>query len=465
MPDTPYPDSILAARRALRAGHLSVDELVRATFERIRAHNPTLNAYLEVFDPPAHSGNPADSLGGLPIAVKDLFDVARHRTTAGSPFLRDNIAREDATVVTKLHAAGAVLTGKTNLHEWALGVTNNNPHFGACRNPWDLDRIPGGSSGGSAAAVAAGLCLGALGSDTGGSIRIPAALCGVVGLKPTRGRVSLRGVVPLSWSHDHAGPIARTVHDTAVLLQAIAGYDPLDPASKDVPVPNYSGELQAGIKGLRIGVPASFFFDDLASGVGEAVRSAIDTLRAGGGATIVEIDLREAADRLEAVRVILLSDAAAYHRERLETQPEKFGADVLARLNAGRACSSIDYALARQARRQWQQRLRQVFTLVDVIVTPTTPAPAARIDAAEGVPQAGRLTRNTGVFNLAGAPAISVPCGFVLADGSRLPIGMQIVGRWWDEATVLRVAHTYEQATEWHTHRPPLTLSTLPTPR
>ncbi len=465
MADSPYPDSIHAARRALQAGHLSADELVRATFDRIRALNPTLNAYLEVFDPPKRSGDPAASLGGLPIAVKDLFDVAGHRTTAGSSFLRDNIAREDAAVVKKLRAAGAVLTGKTNLHEWALGVTNINPHFGACRNPWDLHRIPGGSSGGSAAAVAAGLCLGALGSDTGGSIRIPAALCGVVGLKPTRGRVSLRGVVPLSWSHDHAGPIARTVRDTAILLQAVAGHDPPDPTSVDMPVPDYAGELQAGIKGLRIGVPTSFFFDDLASGVGEVVRSAIDVLHAGGGATIVEIDLREAADRLEAVRVILLSDAAAYHRERLQTQPEKFGADVLARLNAGRAYSGIDYALARQARRQWQQQLRRVFTSVDVIVTPTTPVPAARIDAAEGVSQAGRLTRFTGVFNLAGTPAISAPCGFVPVDGSRLPIGMQIVGRWWDEATVLRAAHAYEQATEWHTHRPSITSSTLLAPR
>jgi aspartyl-tRNA(Asn)/glutamyl-tRNA(Gln) amidotransferase subunit A len=433
--------------------------LIAATFARIQALNPKLNAYLEVFDAPVEISPLDRSLGGIPIAVKDLFDVAGHRTTAGSSFLRDAApASRDAPVVAKLRAAGAVLTGKTNLHEWALGVTNDNPHFGACRNPWDTDRITGGSSGGSAAAVAAGLCLGTLGTDTGGSIRIPAALCGIVGLKPTRGRVSLRGVVPLSWSHDHAGPMARTVRDVVLMLQVIAGYDPLDSTSVDVAVPDYVAALDAhtGLTGVHIGVPTSFFFDTADRALISAVRAAIDVLR-DLGAAVVEVDLPEVAAMSDQTRVILLSDAAAYHRERLDLHPEKFGADVLTRLNAGRAFSGAEYALARQARRRWRRQLREVFATVDAIVTPTTPIPATQIAEAEGVSMAGQLTRFTSLFNIAGTPALSVPCGFVdVGESRRLPVGMQIVGRWWEEETLLRIAHAYEQATEWHTRKPPL---------
>ncbi len=450
------PDSIGVARSAMRSGQLTPDDLIDATFERIRALNPKLNAYLEVFEPAPAADRPGQSLSGIPIAIKDLFDVAGRRTTAGSSFRRDHVAAEDAAVVKKLRAAGAVFTGKTHLHEWALGVTSNNPHFGACHNPWDFQRIPGGSSGGSAAAIAAGLCLGALGTDTGGSIRIPAALCGIAGLKPTRGRVSLRGVVPLSWSLDHAGPMARTVRDVALVLQVIAGYDPLDPASVDVPVPDYVGSLEGhtALKGMRVGMPASFFFEAADGEVLSTVRAAIDVLR-DLGAAVVEIDLHEAAEMSGMVRVILLCDAAAYHRERLESQPGGFGADVLARLNAGREFSGSDYALARQAQREWQRRLRDVFTSIDVIVTPTTPLPAARIDQSEGVSSAAQLTRFTNLFNFAGTPAVSVPCGFAATgEYQGLPIGLQIVGKWWDEVTVLRVAHVFEQATEWHAHLP-----------
>ncbi|HEY4688904.1 MAG TPA: amidase [Anaerolineae bacterium] len=451
-----YPESIEAARADLRAGRLSPSELIGSTIERIQALNPSLNAYLHVFDPPHSLTVREGELAGIPIAVKDLFDVAGYPTTAGSPFFKDNVAAEDAFVIRKLRAAGAILIGKTNPHEWALGVTNNNPHFGACRNPWDIDRIPGGSSGGSAAAIAAGLCLGALGTDTGGSIRIPAALCGIVGLKPTHGRTSLRGVVPLSWSHDHAGPMARTVRDAAILLQIIAGYDPLDPASVDAPVPDYLGALSRSVDltGVRIGVPAGYFFEELDRDVERAMREAIEALRR-LGAAIIDIDLPEASEMADTTRVILLSDAAAYHRERLESHAEMFGADVLARLNMGRAFTGTAYALARQARRRWKQRLRQVFDSVDVLVTPTTPIPAMRIDEAEGVASAGQLTRFTSLFNFAGTPAISVPCGFT-SGASRLPIGMQIIGRWWDEVAVLRVAYVYEQATDWHTQSPPI---------
>jgi len=450
----PYPASIDAARRDLRSGRLTPEDLMAATLERIRALNPILNAYLDVFDdePQAPVADAARPLGGIPIAVKDLIDVAGRRTTAGSPFWLDNAAVEDAAVVQKLRASGALLAGKTHLHEWAHGTTNNNPHFGPCHNPWDLERVSGGSSGGSAVAVAAGLCLGALGSDTGGSIRIPASLCGIVGLKPTRGRVSLRGVAPLSWTLDHVGPMARTVRDAAILLQAIAGYDPEDPASIDRPVPDCAAPLdgETGLRGTRIGVPEAFFFEEAEPEVVEAVRAAIDTLRRLGG-TIVKVDLRAAAEAAKATGVILMADAAAFHRERFESRPEKFGADVLDRLKAGRAFTATDYALARHTQQQWKHQLSKVFESLDVLATPATPIPAPRIDE----PEAGaRLPRFTRPFNLAGAPAISVPCGLV--SEWRLPIGMQLVAKWWDEATLLRVAHAYEQATEWHTLRPPL---------
>ena len=452
MPPTLPVDSIYAARHALQSGETAPGDLIAATLDRIRALNPKLNAYLEVFDPPERAANLDGPLGGIPITIKDLIDVAGRRTTAGSPFMIDNVAAEDATVVKKLRTAGAVLTGKTHLHEWAHGTTNDNPHFGPCRNPWDLERVSGGSSGGSAVAVAAGLCLGALGSDTGGSIRIPASLCGIVGLKPTRGRVSLRGVVPLSWSLDHVGPMARTVREAAILLQAIAGHDPEDPASIDAPVPDYAGSLDGvtGLRGARIGVPEAFFFEESEPEMVEAVRAAIETLRSLGG-TIVKVDLRKAAEMTKATGVILMADAAAFHRERFESQPDKFGADVLDRIKAGRAFTATDYAFARQAQWQWRHRLSQVFESIDVLATPVTQIAAPRI----GDPEAGaRLPRFTRLFNLAGTPAISVPCGFV--SSGRLPIGMQLVAKWWDETTLLRVAHAYEQATEWHALRPPL---------
>ena len=452
MPLTLPVDSIHAARHALQSGEMAPGDLIASTLDRIRALNPRLNAYLEVFDPPERSADLDRPLGGIPIAVKDLIDVAGRRTTAGSTFLADNVADEDAAVVKKLRAAGAVLVGKTHLHEWAHGTTNDNPHFGPCRNPWDLERVSGGSSGGSAVTIAAGLCLGALGTDTGGSIRIPASLCAVVGLKPTRGRVSLRGVVPLSWSLDHVGPMARTVRDTAILLQAIAGYDPEDTASIDMPVPDYAENLdgEVGLRGARIGVPKTFFFEEAEPEVIEAVRAAIAVLRDLGG-TIVEVDLREAAELAKATGVILLADAAALHRERFESQPEKFGPDVLDRIKAGRAFTATDYALAKHAQRRWKHQLGKVFASLDALATPTTPIAAPRIDE----PEAGaRLPCFTRPFNLAGTPAISMPCGFV--SGGRLPIGMQLVAKWWDEATLLRVAHAYEQAAEWHLRKPPL---------
>ena len=452
-----YPHSIHDALAGFRAGSLKGSELLAATAERIRALDPLLNAYIEAYLP-LRADRLAGPLGGIPIAVKDMIDLAGRRTTAGSAFRDDHVADEDAAVIGKLRAAGAVFTGKTNLHEWALGVTTINPHFGACRNPWDTAHIAGGSSGGSAAAVAAGLCLGAIGTDTGGSIRIPAALCGIVGLKPTFGRVSLRGVVPLSWSLDHVGPMARTVRDAALLLGVMAGHDPLDPVSVDQPAPDYVSELDRSpdVRGLRIGVAEPFFFDESQAPVVAAAQAAVLVLR-DLGATTFAIDLHEAADMGRATGVILFSDASAYHRERLGAHPEKFGADVRERLRLGLEMV-VDYPQARQTQRAWRRRLREVFQSVDAILTPATPVVAASVDDSSQASTARpMLTLFSRPFNLSGTPALTLPCGFAhTPEGRRLPIGLQLVGRWWDEATLLRIANAYERATDWHRHRPPL---------
>lgn len=455
----------------IRQGQLSPVELTEALLDRIAQLNPRLNAYIRVTAEEARQearaaeqrlaawrrsggSTPLSPLLGVPLALKDLFDVRGLPTTAGSPLRAHAIAEEDAAVTARLRAAGAVLLGKLNLHEWALGVTTVNPHFGLTRNPWDLERIPGGSSGGSGAALAARLCLGSVGSDTGGSVRIPAALCGVVGLKPTYGRISLRGAVPLSWSLDHAGPMGPTVRDVALLLQVLAGYDPDDPASINAPVDDYLS-LEQSLAGLRLGVPIGYFFDDLHPEVEAAVRAAIEEL-ARLGIDVREIRLPEAEAAHEASNVVLLCEAFAYHRQRLRERPEEFGEDVRTRLQAGASMSGSDYALARRTQVEWQRRLARLFEEVDVLATPTTPIPAPRIEesAASGaVSAAFHLARLTRLFNLAGVPALSLPCGFTQ---SGLPIGLQLISRAWSEAGLLRVAYACEQATPWHTRLPAL---------
>lgn len=454
----------------IRRGALSPVELTEALLDRIAQLNPRLNAYIQVTAEEARrearaaehrlaawrrsTGAPPPSLLGVPLALKDLFDVRGLPTTAGSPIRTQALAEEDAAVTARLRAAGAVLLGKLNLHEWALGVTTVNPHFGPARNPWDPDRISGGSSGGSAAAIAARLCLGSVGSDTGGSARIPAALCGVVGLKPTYGRISLRGAIPLSWSLDHAGPMGPSVRDVALLLQALAGYDADDPASANVPVDDYLS-LDQSVAGLRLGVPVGYFFDDLHPEVETAVRAAIEEL-ARLGMDIREVHLSEAEVAREASNVILLCEAFAYHRDRLRERPEAFGEDVRTRLQAGASMSGSDYALARRTQVVWGRQLDRLFEQVDILATPTTPIPAPRIEestAAGAVSAAFHLARLTRPFNLAGVPALSLPCGFTQ---SGLPIGLQLISRAWSEATLLRVAHAYEQVTPWHTRFPAL---------
>ena len=453
----------------LRDKRVSPVEVARAYLERIDALDETLNAYITVTREQALAdarrceeeilrGEYRGPLHGVPVALKDLYDTAGVRTTAASKIYAQRVPDEDATSVTRLRAAGTVLIGKTNLHEFAYGVTTESSYFGPTRNPWDLERVPGGSSGGSGAAVAAGLCTAATGSDTGGSIRIPAALCGIVGLKPTYGRISCHGLLPLSWTLDHPGPMTRTVYGAAVMLSAMAGYDPRDPASADVPVHDYITGLRDGVAGLRIGVDPQWAL----SGIHDEVRAAFQEVLAvlkHLGAEIVEVSVPRVGEGMEAALTILMAEATGIHEEFLRTRPDDYQPDVRARLEKGFAVRGSDYGRARRSGELLRCDFAILFQKVDLFATPMCGIPAPRLGQqevavdGEAVPVMAPLTRYTRVFNLTGLPAISVPCGF---SSEGLPIGLQLVGRAWDEATVLRAAYAYETATEWAQLRPSL---------
>jgi aspartyl-tRNA(Asn)/glutamyl-tRNA(Gln) amidotransferase subunit A len=449
------------AAELIRRRELSPVELTRAYLRRIEQLNPRLNCFItltaEMAEASARSaeadlqrGEYRGALHGIPIALKDLFETQGVLTSGGSTFFADYIPQRDAYVVQRLKAAGAVMLGKLNMHEIALGVTNNNPHYGACHNPWALERISGGSSGGCGAALAAQLCLGALGSDTGGSTRIPASLCGVVGLKPTFGRISLRGVMPLSWNLDHVGPMARCVRDVALLFQSIAGYDAEDPYSAPVQSEDYLARLEAGVRGWRVALAVDDFFTQADEQVCRAVKTAAEVFTS-LGAQVDEVHLPEGLEAARANGLMVVSDAAAVYRQPLQSNPEGFGKDVLQRLQSGAAYSAVEYALARHQQALWRHRLERLFEGVDVLLTPTTPIVAPFIEGPDAVEQARILTRFTSPFNLAGLPALSVPCGF---SQEGLPIGLQLVARPWAEAKVLQAGFAYEQATEWHRRRP-----------
>lgn len=454
--------TISEAMLFLSRREISAEELSAAYLSQIERLNPTLNAFITVMRPGEpgqgveRSRNPRrqskGELAGIPIAVKDLFEVEGILTTGGSKIFSDYVPRQDAHVISKLKAAGAAIIGKTNMHEIALGVTGANPHYGACRNPWDVTRITGGSSSGSAAAVAVGMCLGALGTDTGGSIRIPAALCGVVGMKPTYGRVSLRGVIPLSWNLDHAGPMARTVRDVALLLQVIAGYDPLDPVCVNLPVDNYLETIDQGVQGWRVALADGEYSADSDVEVLAAVEDAAKIFEQ-SGAVVTKTDVSFLGEASLANGLMVQADAAAYHRQRLAEHPDWFGEDVRQRLQTGAAYSSTEYALARRTQVEMRRKLEYFFADYDILLTPTTSIPAPPVEGTDAVEQARRLTRFTAPFNLTGLPALSLPCGFT---SGGLPIGLQIIGRAWGEARVLQAGHSYEQATEWHTRHPVL---------
>jgi aspartyl-tRNA(Asn)/glutamyl-tRNA(Gln) amidotransferase subunit A len=443
------------AARLLKAKEISPVELTLAHLERIEQIDEQLNSYLTITPELAlqqarqaeteiQSGEYKGFLHGIPLALKDLYETQGIRTTAGSSFFADYIPDIDAVVVQKLKNSGAVILGKLNMHEIALGVTNENPHYGDCCNPWDLKRISGGSSGGNAAALAAGLCMGALGSDTGGSIRIPSALCGVVGFKPTYGRVSLRGVIPLSWNLDHAGPMARSVRDVAILLNAIAGFDPEDAWSVDVPMEDCLAESSTSLSNWRIALADDDYFTDteivdtdVLQTVGNAAKVFEDL-----GAVVERVPFPNAWDAAMTNGLMTTVDASAFHHQRLSDNPQGFGLDVLKRLQTGVAYTSMEYSLARRMQTILRCKFNEFFNDYDLLLTPTTPITAPIRGSADAVEQARLLTRFTAPFNLTGLPALSVPCGWT---SEKMPIGLQIVGKVWAESKVLLAGELYER--------------------
>ncbi len=451
--------TLRAAAAALRARQTCSVELTEACLAKIAERNPTLNAFLTVTEDLARErakqadqelarGIDRGPLHGIPIALKDVFRTAGVRTTCGSKLFEDYVPEWDAAVTQRLNEAGAVLMGKTGLHELALGITSNNPHFGPVRNPWDPETIPGGSSGGSAAAVASGMAYMAMGTDTGGSIRIPAAFCGLVGLKPTFGRVSRYGVMPLDFSLDHMGPLTRSVADAAVTLQAIAGFDPRDDTSSRRPVGNYLPDENASLDGLRVGWPENGYFDRIAPETESAIRRMARTAEA-LGARVVPVRVPDLAAINTVARVILHGEASALMEPYLETKRHLFGADVLALFDQGRFLRAADYVNAQRLRRTMQQEFAKLWDRIDCLFTPTTPMAAPRIgdatvqlgDAVEDVRLAStRLVRG---INLLGLPALSIPCGL---DARGMPLGLQIVTRAFSEALLLRIGSALEAA-------------------
>lgn len=455
-------DVTLAQASALiRSRAVTPTQLTEACLARIQTYNPKLNAFITVLREPAlaqardldaeqRAGKLRGPLHGIPIALKDNIDTAGIRTTAASAVFDDRVPSEDAEVARRLKSAGAVLTGKTNLHEFAMGGTSATSYYGPVRNPWALDRNPGGSSGGSAAAVAADLCFGALGTDTGGSIRTPASFCGIVGLKPTYGLVSIRGIIPLTLSLDHCGPLTRTVEDAALLLNALAGYDQLDIASVQHPKEDYVAAMQQPIAGLRLGVPRAPFFDLLDSDVAKAVEDAIGLLsKLTRGAK--DVSLPSVRD------IVLLGESYAYHEDLYARGSGRYQIPTRRALQNGGNLKAADYIRSRWKLELLRRTIDDAFTGFDLVVLPTrrrTPRTiAAAIKREESDKPMNPELENTGQFNVYGIPAISVPCGLT---SSGLPVGLMIAGPRFSEARVLALANAYERATDWHTRKPPL---------
>ena len=457
--------TIREAGELLKGGKLSPVELTRAFLDRIDALDGQLHAYITVLGDSAMAaagqaeaeiqrGGYKGPMHGIPIALKDLYDTEGVRTTAGSRVMADRVPTEDSTATARLKAAGSILLGKLSMHEFAIGGPDPTCDFPPARNPWSLDNIPGGSSTGSAAATAAGLCMGSLGSCAGGSIRGPASHCGIVGLKASYGRVSRSGVVPLSWTLDHCGPMTWTVEDSAIMLQAIAGFDPRDTTSSRAPVPDYSVDLREDIKGLRVGVLRRFCFaddpqvsrDTLATV--EAALNDVEEL----GAHVEEVNIPSLQYAGAALPVIFYSEAFAYHERNLRSRPQDFGDMARARFRVGGLYSAGEYVQAQRVRTVMKREFAEVLQRADVIVSPTMSNPAPRFDEAD-IMTAPRMPNFTGPFNLTGMPAISVPCGFT-PDG--LPVGLQIAGKPFDEPAVLRAAYAYQQHARLFEKRPPI---------
>ena len=457
--------TIHEAGKLLKGGELSPVELTQAVLDRIAETDDRLHSFITLLSEEAlseartaeaeiRSGRYKGPMHGIPIALKDLYDTAGIRTTAGSRVDFDRVPTVDSTPTARLKEAGAILMGKLAMHEFALGGPDWTTPFEPACNPWNLDHITGGSSSGSASAVASGQVMGALGSCTGGSIRGPASLCGIVGLKPTYGRVSRSGVVTLSWSQDHVGPMTWTVEDSAYMLQAIAGHDPKDPTSSRAPVPDYSASLREDIKGKTIGLPRHYFFDP-DPGVNPEVVAIVEKGVAeleSLGAKIEEINLPSLEYVRAANTIIMVSEAYAFHEPNLKARPQDFGEIVRSRFRIGGLLNASDYLQAQRCR-QWSKReFADALTKVDFFVTPTMTQPAAAFEGYDPIATIqGRSF--TAPFNVTGLPAISVPCGFTQ---SGLPVGMQIAGKPFDEPAVIQAAYTYQQHAHWYEQRPPV---------
>jgi len=467
IPFEPQTWNISTLSQAIFKKEISPVEVIQAFLERIEAHDPKINAFITVLPKQALTsarraereilkGRYIGPLHGIPFAVKDLFFTKGVRTTCGSKILADFIPSYDASTVEKLYSAGAILLGKLNMHEFAFGPTTVNPHYGPVHNPWDRQRISGGSSGGSAAALASSFALLTLGTDTGGSIRIPSALCGVPGLKPTFGRISRFGVYPLCWSLDHPGPMAKSVKDLALAMNILAGYDPRDPATSQVPVPNYTRYLSGNLAGLRLGVPTSYYFDRMDQEVRVNVKKAIEVFKQ-LGAKVQSISIPHLEEAAIAVSIILFAEAAASLQKWHLTRSRDLGDDVRVRLNQGAVIPATLYLKAQRIRRRIQEHFWAAFRKVDALITPQLPITAPHIaqgsvsfgKVTEAVPSA--LTRYTRIYNLVGIPCLSICCGF---SSSGMPIGLQIASKPFCEGTVLKVAHAYEIHTPWKNERP-----------
>jgi aspartyl-tRNA(Asn)/glutamyl-tRNA(Gln) amidotransferase subunit A len=469
--DEPTASSLSDLAQAIRARKVRPVELTRAYLDRIARLDPTLHAYITVdaegalaaaavLEREAAAGTWRGPLHGVPLGYKDLCLIPGLPTSCGTRTADYFVGAPPCTAVVRLLAAGALTLGKLNMTELALGPFGDNAHHGDVQNPWRLGHVSGGSSSGSGAAVAAGLAAGALGTDTGGSIRLPAAACGVVGLKPTYGRVSRAGVMPLSWSYDHVGPLTRTVRDAALLLAAIAGPDPLDATTSRHPVPDYLAALDGSVAGLRIGVAGGFYAEGLDATVVRALAEAEAALRS-LGARVEPLRVPDPGPMVAACsNVMVRAESAAIHSRILKERPGDLQPAVRERMAPGLTVTAHEYLQGQRLRARFAREfIDSVFARVDVLVTPTIPQPAPALDQVKAGPTAdviarmGRFSRLTRPFNALGLPALSLPCG-AASDGR--PLAMQLVGRPFDEATLLRLGHAYERATPWHRRRPAL---------
>jgi len=465
-----YRLTLAEASDLVKSKRISPVELTQACLKRIEQLNLKFNAFITVTAESAlaearkaeaeiQRGQWRGLLHGIPIGLKDLVDTAGVRTTAASGVFKDRVPTEDAEIVRRLRNAGTVLLGKLNLHEFAYGGSTVISYFGPVRNPWKIEHCAGGSSAGSGAAVAAAMCYGAIGTDTGGSIREPAGYCGIVGLKPTYGRVSTRGVIPLSWSLDHTGPMTRTVKDAGLMMQVLAGYDPEETASVDLPAADYLTGIAGGTSSLRVGIPRAYFYEGLHPDIQVAMETALKTLQ---GLTASQRETGPLASDatyasiVDPAIAVLRAEAYAYHQDYVSKTPELYQAETLKRIRSGADLGAPAYIASRRRVDQIRRAAPQIFKDIDVFVTPTSPVPPFAIAELLGDLNTLRakevqMLRNTRPLNALGLPTISVPCGFTSAG---LPIGMQITGPPGGEAVVVRLAYAYEQQTEWHNRHP-----------